>query len=104
MVSSRLGLAALPFLAGIACAAEPLSEAQMGMLTAGFFAQSIADAQASGKVVATFTATLAQVGPVMTGDPVSLTLGGATPTAAKSVAASALPTFPLPGLGFYGKP
>jgi hypothetical protein len=67
-----LGLAALPFLAGVASAAEPLSDAQMDAVTAGFSAQSIADAQASGKVVAAFTATVAQVGVVTTGDPVTI--------------------------------
>jgi len=30
------GLAALPFLAGVASAAQPLSEAQMDRVTAGF--------------------------------------------------------------------
>jgi hypothetical protein len=75
MKSLRLGLAALPLLAGVAWAAEPLSDAQLDAVTAGFSAVSIADAQASGKVVATVTATLAEVGPVTTGDPVTISFG-----------------------------
>jgi len=70
----RLGLAMVPFLAGVAWAAEPLTDAQMDAATAGFSAVSIADAQASGKVVATSTATLAEVAVVTTGETFDLGL------------------------------
>ncbi|MGC2199553.1 MAG: hypothetical protein WA633_05310 [Stellaceae bacterium] len=67
-----LGLAAVLWLCGSAGAAEPLSDAQMAGITAGFSAASIADAQASGKVVATATATFAEVGPVLGGEQVTI--------------------------------
>jgi hypothetical protein len=67
-----LGLAALPFLAGAASAAEVLNNTQMDVATAGFSAQSIADAQAFGKIVAASAATVAQVGPVTTGDQMTI--------------------------------
>jgi len=51
------GLAALPFLAGVASAAQPLSEAQMDKVTAGFTNQSTADAQAFGPFAFAATAT-----------------------------------------------
>ncbi len=56
-----LGLAALPFLAGVASAAQPLSDMQMDKVTAGFDSASLADAEALGQVVASTTATLSQV-------------------------------------------
>jgi hypothetical protein len=52
------GLAALPFLAGVASAAQPLSEAQMDRVTAGFDVTSFADAQALGPLAFTATATV----------------------------------------------
>jgi len=52
------GLAALPFLAGVASAAQPLSEAQMDRVTAGFDVTSLADAQALGPLAFTATATV----------------------------------------------
>jgi hypothetical protein len=64
-----MGLAALPFLAGVAVAGEPLTAKQMDRVTAGFSAISIADAEGlvgeSGIVLAT-TATLSQVLPFAT--------------------------------------
>lgn len=67
-----LGLAALPLLVGVASAAEVLTNTQMDSATAGFSAQSIADAQAFGNIVAASTATVSQVGPVTTGDPITI--------------------------------
>lgn len=59
-----IGLAVLPFLAGVAAAGQPLSDQQMDGVTAGF--DAIAHAEAEGLVgesgiVFTSTATLAQV-------------------------------------------
>src|SRR5919109_4205389 len=73
----RLGLISVPLLTGIAWAAEPLSEEQMDAMTSGsaFSAYAIADAYASGKVVATSTATVAQVAPVAGGIQVILSVG-----------------------------
>jgi len=57
MMKWLFGLAALPFLAGVALAAQPLSEAQMDKVTAGFDLTSVADAQALGPLAFTATAT-----------------------------------------------
>ncbi len=64
MKKALMGLAVLPFLAGVAVAGQPLSDQQMDRVTAGF--DAIAHAQAEGLVgesgiVATTTATLALV-------------------------------------------
>jgi hypothetical protein len=106
-----LGLAALPFMAGAASATQPLSDAQMDTVTAGFGAASTADAQALGKIVSSLTATVSQVAVVTTttGDPavttpVTATLGETTLTLIKALSAAAssstatntLPTTPLP--------
>jgi hypothetical protein len=59
-----MGLAALPFLAGVAMAGQPLTNQQMDRVTAGFTATSIADAEGlvgESGVVLTTTATLAEV-------------------------------------------
>jgi hypothetical protein len=64
-----IGLAALLLPASVASAGQstPLSDAHMDTVTAGgFSAFAVADAQASGKVVSTIAATVAQVGPVTT--------------------------------------
>jgi len=94
-----LGLAALPFLAGAAFAAQPLTDQQMDVVTAGFDALSTAESQALGKIVATQTATVALV--ANTGS--TATFGETTLTLFKSVSAAqsistatnALPTLSL---------
>jgi hypothetical protein len=106
-----LGLAALPLLSGVASAAQPLSDTQMDAVTAGFAALSTADAQALGKIVASATATLAQVAVVTTGGgnagpvvPVTATFGETTLTLIKALSAAqsassasnTLPTTPIP--------
>jgi hypothetical protein len=91
-----IGLAALPFVASVASASEPLTNQQMDQVTAGFASVSIADAQALGKIVATGSATLSQVNVVTTGCgcsggsvvPVTATFGETTLTLIKSLAAS----------------
>ena len=89
-----LGLAALPFLAGAAFAAQPLTDPQMDVVTAGFDALSTAEAQALGKIVATQSSTVALVA-VVTGTstsgavvPIQATFGETTLTLFKSVSAA----------------
>jgi hypothetical protein len=98
-----LGLAALPFLAGVAGAGQALTDQQLDRITAGFTSLSTADAQGhvgeSGQVLTT-VATLSEVAPLATA-----TLGEASSTLFKSVAAAAsssvTSTFaPLPIPGF----
>jgi hypothetical protein len=81
-----MGLATLPFLAGVAVAGQPLTNQQMDRVTAGFAATSIADAEGlvgESGIVLTTTATLAQVLPIATA-----TLGETSSTLYKSVAAA----------------
>jgi len=98
-----MGLAALPFLANVAVAGQPLTDQQLDRVTAGFTATSIADAQgvvgALG-IVLTTTATLSEVAPFATARQ-----GEASSTLFKSLAAaqssSVTSTFtpaPIPGL------
>ena len=54
------GVAALPFLSGVAFAAQPLSDHQMDTVTAGFGSIATAAAEASGGVIQVTTATLAE--------------------------------------------
>lgn len=64
-----MGLAALPLLAGVAFAGQPLTTQQMDQVTAGFTALSIADAEGlvgESGVVLTTTASLSQVLPYAT--------------------------------------
>ena len=108
-----LGLAALPFMAGAASAAQPLSDGQMDTVTAGFAAAATADAQALGKIVAASTATVSQVAVVTTTTgtgsaaavvPLTATFGETTLTLIKSLSAAqaassasnTLPTTALP--------
>jgi len=110
-----LGLAALPLLAGAASAAQPLTDPQMDVVTAGFAALSTADAQALGKIVASATATVAQVAVVTTTtgsgssavtSPVTATFGETTLTLIKALSAAqsassasnTLPTTAITGL------
>ena len=81
-----LGLAALPFMAGVAMASQPLTSQQMDRVKAGFDATAIADAEGlvgESGIVLTTTATLAQVLPFATA-----TLGETSSTLYKSVAAA----------------
>lgn len=89
------GLAALPFLAGVASAAQPvqLSDAQMDRVTAGFAAAADASSFSLGRIVYAATATNADVRPIATlsGYEASLTLyasnaySGAAATALSSI-------------------
>jgi len=102
-----LALGLVPLMAGTAMAAQPLTDTQMDGVTAGFAAFSTADAQALGKIVASVTATVAQVSVVTdsSGDPRTATVPGgeASVTLYKSIsgaqsassATSSLPTFPI---------
>jgi hypothetical protein len=88
-----LGLAAIPLLAGPAFAAQPLTNNQMDLVTAGFSAFSTADAQALGKIVATLSSTVSQVSVVTTAGaagpiPVSATFGETTLQLIKSISGS----------------
>ena len=101
-----IGLAALPFVASVASAGQPLTNDQMDQVTAGFSSLSYADAQALGKIVASATATLSQVNIVTTssGGAVSATYGETTLNLIKSLAASqsastATNTLPTTSLG-----
>jgi hypothetical protein len=55
------GLAALPFMAGLASAEQPLTNAQMDAVTAGFSANASAGVGAIGSIVATGALTEASV-------------------------------------------
>lgn len=101
-----LTLAVAPLMTGTAWAAQPLSDSQMDGITAGFSAFSTADAQALGKIVATLSATVAQVNVVTTstGAPVTATFGETTLTLIKSIsgaqsASSASNSLPTVSLG-----
>ena len=55
------GLSALPFMAGLALAGQPLTNAQMDAVTAGFSANASANAVAIGSIVATGALTMTSV-------------------------------------------
>jgi len=81
-----MGMAALPFLTGMAVAGQPLTSQQMDRVTAGFSAISVADAEGlvgESGIVLTTTASLSQVLPFATA-----TLGESGSTLYKSVAAA----------------
>jgi hypothetical protein len=81
-----LGLAALPFLSGVAAAGQPLTNQQMDRVTAGFTSAAIADAEGlvgESGIVLTTTATLSEVAPFATA-----TLGEASSTLYKSISAA----------------
>jgi hypothetical protein len=98
-----MGLAALPFLAGVAAAGQPLTDQQLDRVTAGFTSTSIADAQGvvgESGIIFTAAATLSEVQPFA-----RATLGETSSTLWKSLAAaqsaSAASTYnpaPIPGL------
>jgi hypothetical protein len=77
-----IGLAVLPFAAGVAGAAQPLTNQQMDRVTAGFSAQSIADATGlvgESGVILTNTQSVSEVGAFR-----AVNLGEITATAYKS--------------------
>jgi hypothetical protein len=87
------GLAALPFVAGVASAGQLLTNAQMDAVTAGFSATSLADAASLGPITSAASATLSSVRQIL-----KTTLGETTITAVQSNAqsASASTAVPLP--------
>ena len=104
MKNVLMALAALPFMAGVALAGQPLNDRQMDQVTAGFTAISIADAEGlvgeSGAVLVT-TASLSQVLPFA-----RATLGETSSTLFKSISAAQSSTvtstfnpIPIPGVG-----
>lgn len=81
-----IALMALPFMAGAAGAAQPLSDDQMDSVNGGFISISIADAEGlvgESGIVLTNTATLSQVNPAAIA-----TLGETSSILYKSVSAS----------------
>jgi len=103
-----LALGVAPLMAGTAMAAQPLTDNQMDGVTAGFAAFSTADAQALGKIVASVTATVAQVSVVTnsSGDPITggISGGSVTLTLYKSIsgaqsASSATNSLPTIAIG-----
>jgi hypothetical protein len=98
-----MGLAALPLLAGVAAAGQPLTDRQLDRVNAGFTA--FANAEAEGLVgesgiVATTTATLALVSPIATA-----TMGETSSRLFKSISAAQSSTLtstfsPIPIPGF----
>ena len=78
------GLAALPFMAGVASAGQLLTNAQMDAVTAGFSATSLADAASLGPVTSAASATISSVQQIM-----KTTLGETTMTVVRSNAQSA---------------
>ena len=96
-----MGLATLPFLAGVAMAGEVLTSQQMDRVTAGFTAISIADAEGlvgGNSTVLTTTATVSQVVPflqVKIGE-TSINVYKSLAAAASSTVTSALPVTALP--------
>jgi len=81
-----VGLAALPLLAGVAAAGQPLTDQQLDRVTAGFTSTSIADAQGlvgESGIIFTAAATLSEVAPFATAR-----LGETSSTLFKSLAAA----------------
>jgi len=78
------GLAALPFVAGVASAGQLLTNAQMDAVTAGFSATSLADAASLGPVTSVESGTRTSVREIL-----KITLGETTMTAVRSNAQSA---------------
>jgi hypothetical protein len=104
MKSLAVALMALPFMAGAAFAAQPLSDNQMDGVSAGWLSISIADAEGLGgesTVLFASTATLSQV----TVAGIGVRQEGASllyKSVAGSQSASTLTTFPtlaIPGIG-----
>lgn len=103
MKKALMGLAVLPFLAGVAAAGQPMSDQQMDRVTAGFTALGLAEAEGlvgESGIVVTTTATLGQVGPIATA-----TFGETTSRLFKVLSASQSSTItstfnpsPIPGI------
>jgi hypothetical protein len=96
-----MGLMALPLCVGVAVAGQPLTSQQMDGITAGFSAQSIADAVGvvgSGAIVLSSTGSLSVVLPIAkaTIGETSVTAYESEAQAQSSTATSALPTLALP--------
>jgi len=93
MMRLLFGLAALPFMAGIASAGQPLTNAQMDAVTAGFSATSLANASALGPITATAAMTLSSVQQLL-----QTTVGKTPLTAVRSntLSSSASTALPLP--------
>jgi hypothetical protein len=77
------GLAALPFVAGVASAGQLLTNAQMDAVTAGFSATSLGAATSLGPMTTATSGTLSSVRQIL-----QMTLGETTMTAVRSVAQS----------------
>src|SRR5690242_10299934 len=83
MKKALMGLAVLPLFAGVAVAAQPLTDRQMDKVAGGFFGQGLAEAEGivgESGIVVTTTATLGQVFNVATA-----TMGEATSRLWKSI-------------------
>ncbi len=98
-----MGLAALPFLAGVAAAGQPLTDQQLDRVTAGFTATSISDAQGvvgESGVLLTTVATLSEVAPFATAKAgeISSTLFKSVAAAQASSVTSTTTPLPIPGL------
>jgi hypothetical protein len=85
-----MGLAILPFLAGIAAAGQPLTDRQLDRVSAGFDAMALAEAEGlvglGGQVITT-TATLSQVQRIGVG-----TLGEVSSNLYKAISAASAST------------
>jgi hypothetical protein len=102
MKKALMGLAVLPFLTGVAVAAQPLTDRQMDKVAGGFFGQGLAEAEGivgESGIVVTTTATLGQVFNVATA-----TMGEATSRLWKSISGAQSSTVtstfnpaPIPG-------
>lgn len=103
MKSLVMALMALPFMAGAAAAAQPLNDAQMDGVTAGFTAISVADAEGlvgESGVVLTTTGSLSQVNPAAiaaSGETFSI-LYKSLSAAQSSTVTSRTTVAPIPGL------
>ena len=104
MKSLVIALAALPFMAGAASAATPLSNDQMDGVTAGFSAISVADAEGlvgESGIVLTNTASLSQVniaGFATMGETASVLFKSLSAAQSSTVTSTYTPA-PIPGLG-----
>jgi hypothetical protein len=84
-----LSVAILPFIAAAASAGQPLKDAQMDRVTAGFSAGGFADAQAYGLQVTSQAGTYAETAVLRdtAGAPVAVTIGETTLRVVKSISA-----------------
>lgn len=102
-----IALAALPLMAGVASAGQPLSDRQMDRVTAGFTALSIADAEglvgSLGSVLTT-TASLSLVVPYATATrgEISSTIFKSIAAAQSSTVTTTTPPLSIPGFSASG--